>query len=385
MLFIHINKFKAVFIKGVKMTNSTIDIGLDNNQKNSLSPSKTNSTIHSNNLSDFWNEINKKRIVYHFTQSLNFERVDIFLKENVELLPNEKVILFWLSKIYGQSMNTVELYCNYIVRFLNYAKKDFNHVTYIDVDAFLRHLTAQGMKPNTINTIGATLKSFFRSMVDARLMEYNPTSFIKKTKKKHKATLQGHLQHSLSADELKTLLNHMRVHAPIRDYIIVHILYTTGLRAIELCNLRWENLVEWQGSWYFDIIGKGTKARRVYVPKISMQELMHFREKIFLMPPYMPAPHLESLPIFSSMRNVKNHLTRHSIFRIARMWVKTCLGKNASPHWFRHTCFTQQRLRGASIEAIQASAGHSSIETTMQYNEAAALMKPAGNVFDDDI
>lgn len=67
------------------------------------------------------------------------------------------------------------------------------------------------------------------------------------------------------------------------------------------------------------------------------------------------------------------------------MWVETCLGKNVSPHWLRHTCFTQQRLRGATIEAIQASAGHTSIETTMQYNEAAALMKPAGKVFDDNI
>ncbi|MFI3270983.1 MAG: tyrosine-type recombinase/integrase [Pseudomonadota bacterium] len=371
------------------MTQSIIDIGLDNIWQNRQYHNEAAERIqeHTGELMPMasWTVISKKRILLHFRQSLAFERVDIFLKENAELLPNEKVILFWLAKVYGESMNTVELYCNYVVRFINYAQKDFHHVTYIDIDAFLRHLSAQNMKPNTINTIGATLKSFFRTMTDARFMEYNPTSFIKKAKKAHKATVQGHLQHSLSSDEMKTLLDYMKEHAPIRDYIIVHILYTTGLRAVELCSLRWEDLVEWQGAWYFHVIGKGSKARRVYVPKISMNELMHFRQTVFCMPPYMPAPHLELLPIVSSMRNVKNHITRHSIFRIVRTWVELGLGKNVSPHWLRHTCFTQLRLRGATIEAIQASAGHSSIETTMQYNEAAALMKPAGKVFDEDL
>lgn len=367
------------------MNKNSIDIGLDNTSTTDYNYNKSKKNINNNIVINSWNEISKKRILFHFTESLHFERIDIFLKENTELLVNEKVILFWLSKIYGNSMNTVELYCNYLVRFLNHTKKNFNHVSHIDIDAFLRHLHTANMKPNTINTIGATLKSFFRTVADAGMMSYNPTSFIKKAKKKHKATLQGHLQHSFSSEEMKTLLNYMQLHAPIRDYIIVHILYTTGLRAIELCNLRWEDLVEWQGAWYFDIVGKGTKARRVYVPRTSMEELMRFRQKIFMMPPYAPAPHLLLLPIFSSMRNVKNHISRHSIFRIVRTWVHISLGKSASPHWLRHTCFTQQRLRGATIEAIQASAGHSSIETTMQYNEAAALMKPAGKVFDESL
>ncbi len=367
------------------MQNSTIDIGLKNNTKNDFYDIEPIYIEEQKLVFSNWQELNKKRIIKNFKDSLAFERIDIFLKKNTELLPNEKVILFWLSKIYNSSMNTVELYCNYVVRFLNFIKKDFNHVTYVDVDAFLRHLRNANMKPNTINTISATLKSFFRTMTDARFVEYNPTSFVKKSKNTRKATLQGHLQHSFSSNEMKTLLEHMKLNAPIRDYIIVHILYTTGLRAVELCNLRWEDLVEWQGGWYFDVIGKGSKARRVYVPKTSMEELMSFRQRIFKMPAYSAAPHLDTLPIFSNMRDLKIPISRHSIFRVVKHWVELSLGKTASPHWFRHTCFTQQRLRGATIESIQSSAGHSSIETTMQYNEAAALMKPAGKVFDDDI
>jgi integrase/recombinase XerD len=39
----------------------------------------------------------------------------------------------------------------------------------------------------------------------------------------------------------------------------------------------------------------------------------------------------------------------------------------ASCHQLRHTCFTRLRQAGMSLEAIQAQAGHASIETTRIY------------------
>jgi integrase len=40
---------------------------------------------------------------------------------------------------------------------------------------------------------------------------------------------------------------------------------------------------------------------------------------------------------------------------------------HASCHELRHTCFTRLREAGMSLEAIQAQAGHASIETTRIY------------------
>ena len=40
---------------------------------------------------------------------------------------------------------------------------------------------------------------------------------------------------------------------------------------------------------------------------------------------------------------------------------------HATCHELRHTCFTRLREAGMSLEAIQAQAGHSSIETTRLY------------------
>ena len=41
--------------------------------------------------------------------------------------------------------------------------------------------------------------------------------------------------------------------------------------------------------------------------------------------------------------------------------------EQASCHQLRHTCFTRLREAGMSIEALQAQAGHASIETTQVY------------------
>lgn len=40
---------------------------------------------------------------------------------------------------------------------------------------------------------------------------------------------------------------------------------------------------------------------------------------------------------------------------------------HASCHELRHTCFTRLREAGMALEAIQAQAGHASIETTRIY------------------
>lgn len=41
--------------------------------------------------------------------------------------------------------------------------------------------------------------------------------------------------------------------------------------------------------------------------------------------------------------------------------------KHATCHELRHTCFTRLREAGMSLEALQAQAGHASIETTRIY------------------
>lgn len=333
-----------------------------------------------------WRPLSLPRVIRHFAASRRAARIETYLAEASALLPDEKILLFFLHTIFSGSMATIQLYARYIVAFLNHAEKPFHTVTHLDADAYLRSRAAEGAKPTTINTIAAALKSFYRHLSDARILPHNPTAFLKKKREARSRVLPGHLSHSLGEKELEILFRGLeRCRAPQRDQALFILLFMTGLRAEELVRLTWKDLLEWQGQWYLDILGKGAKARRVYVPARALQALLRYREEIYGAAPSRSTSAIADLPLLGHIRRPKQRLTRHGVYRLVKKWCTALLGKGeVSPHWFRHTCFTQLAHKGVALEAIKALAGHESLETTMRYNEAAALMEPAGRAFEKE-
>ena len=322
-----------------------------------------------------WTPLDFRRLLFHFRISRSYERMTDYIAMQTDLLPDERIILFFLHAIYEDSQATIELYGRYIVALGNHARKSCLHIRRQDVDAFIRHYLINGAKPATINTICGALKSYFRHLVDSGLLEMNPTAFLKRRRRNAGQSLPGHLAHSLGEAELHRLFEGMvSANAPARDVALFKTLFMTGLRAEEAVSLTWENLVEWQGNSYLDVFGKGSKTRRVYLPLAARNALSELRAKTSPLP---------SHPIFASLRRPGCRISRHGLYALVKKWSKRVIRRrDVSPHWFRHSCFTQLASRGASLESIKALAGHESIETTMRYNEAAQLMKPAGMIFD---
>lgn len=333
-----------------------------------------------------WRPLSFPRVMRHFTASRRAERIETYLAETQALLPDEKILLFFLHTVFSGSMATIQLYARYVIDFLNYAEKPFHAVTHLDADAYLRSCAGAGAKPATINTIAAALKSFYRHLSEARLLSHNPTAFLKKKREARGRVLPGHLSHSLGETELEKLFAGLeRCRAPRRDQALFVLLFMTGLRAEELVRLTWKDLLEWQGQWYLDILGKGAKARRVYIPSRALQALLRYREETYGTASAHPAPAIADRPLLGHIRRPDKPLTRHGVYRLVKKWCTTLLGKGeVSPHWFRHSCFTQLAHKGVALEAIKALAGHESLETTMRYNEAAALMEPAGRAFEKE-
>ena len=323
-----------------------------------------------------WVPLDLKKILFHFSASRDYENIADYIAFQDDLLPDERIILFFLHAIYDDSLATVNLYARYIVGLLNHVQRSFRAVRAADVDAYMRHFQMNGASPATVNTVGATLKSFFRHLVDSGLLSMNPTAFLKKRRKASSRALPGHLAHSLAEEELEKLFRGMaEAGAPFRDIVLFRLLFMTGLRAEEAVTLNWADLVVWQGQWYLDVMGKGSKARRVYLPDAVRDGLEELRRRT------SPRP---EQPLFANLRRPDRHITRHGLYYLVKKWSAAAIARtDISPHWFRHSCFTHLAARGASLESIKALAGHESIETTMHYNEAAQLMKPAGMVFND--
>lgn len=329
-----------------------------------------------------WTPLDLNRIVEHVKQSRAYERIIEYLAHQEELFVSERVIIFFLHAVYDDSFATIALYARYTVALFNHAQKEFYHINSHDIDAFIRHHQIQGSKPGTINTIIGALKSFFRHLVDAGILTVNPTAFVKKKRYDAKQRLPGHLSHSLSDTELQQLFEGMAVcGASLRDQALFKVLFLTGIRAEEAVRLKWSHLVCWQTRWYLDVFGKGSKRRRVYIPKQALAALNVYREHMGISEGGI---HKDSRPLFAHLRKPHTHISRHGLYVLVKKWCTQLLGRtDISPHWFRHSCFTQLAHKGASLESIKTLAGHESVETTMQYNEAAQLMQPAGMLFED--
>lgn len=344
-----------------------------------------------------WDPLSLRRVLLHFHAQLptpaspraGVAHAGRRLAQTLEeagVLPEERLILRFLHAVYGGSDATIQLYARYVVGLLNHARCPAANIDAGHVDDYLRDFEARGAKPATCAAIAASLKSFFRHMVASGYMLHNPTALQRKYKGRGKAVLAGHLSHSLSREDLEQLRQGLRaVGAAERDQALFVLLFMTGLRAEELARLCWGQLVCWQGQYYLDVQGKGAKARRVYVPAPALEALLRYRATVpgLVCGPGDLCPAAAELPLLGHLRDARRHLTRHGIYALVKKWCMALLHRpDVSPHWFRHSCFTQLALKGVPLEAIKALAGHESVETTMRYNEAAALMDAPGKIFE---
>ena len=102
-----------------------------------------------------WTPLDRKRVLEHFMLSRDYENIAEYISFQSDLLPDERVILFFLHAVYADSTRTIELYALYIIGLFNYAKKSFNLLKAWDIDAYLRHLANKGLKPSSRNTAAA--------------------------------------------------------------------------------------------------------------------------------------------------------------------------------------------------------------------------------------
>lgn len=122
----------------------------------------------------------------------------------------------------------------------------------------------------------------------------------------------------------------------------------TGLREMEVVQLRPEHITEQGGIYLFQVEnGKGGKARTTYANRASLRE-----------------KHFDALSGFTGFS-----ISRHYIASTVWHAVKTLPDVRFTFHDLRHTCCTWLLDSGVSIDVVKEMMGHESLETTMIYRE----------------
>lgn len=172
----------------------------------------------------------------------------------------------------------------------------------------------------------------------------------------------------LNEDQLKRLLEVQNIgkRGGLRDHAILETLFSTGMRVSELVGLNRDDVNLDSGE--FTVIGKGRKARTVYLSPTSIYWLKRYlltRKDPFrpLFLRYagkkMPDDDLEG----ESLR-----LTVRSVQRIVKKYAtKAGISVDATPHTLRHTFATGLLREGADLRSVQELLGHSNVSTTQIY------------------
>ena len=228
-------------------------------------------------------------------------------------------------------------------------------------------VSQNGAAPSTLARKLASVRAFFRTMVEHGELTANPADLLAAPKQPQR------LPRTLKAHEVSRLLDRIPATTPLemRDRALFELAYGCGLRAEELVNLD-------LGSIDFDgeqvrVEGKGSKTRFVPAGEPALRSVTRYLERG--RPALLRAEDEPALLLSKSGRR----LSTSDVRRRLRVWARHAAAQGAvHPHALRHSFATHLLEGGADLRAIQELLGHSSISTTQAYTRVeSARLKAA--------
>ncbi len=183
---------------------------------------------------------------------------------------------------------------------------------------------------------------------------------------KFKSTIPGFLTQKDTEKifESANIINSKEKYLHHRDFVILALLYSTGIRRTELAELKINNIDLVAGL--ITVIGKGNKERVVPVGDNTASDIK----------PYLSArtrflkKKKQSVPeVFLNKSGQK--LSVRSINRLVNSFAQKH-GMSFTPHTLRHTFATHLLENGADLMLIKEILGHASLSTTQKYTHVTA-------------
>lgn len=253
----------------------------------------------------------------------------------------------------GLSSHTIEAYGRDVRSFAAHLKlKDWKCVDPQSIFEFLGALKQKSYASSSICRTLIAIKVFFRFLkregeISVDLGRYFETPKIWQL-----------IPEVLSVEEVESLLAQPEVNDFIgaRDRAILELLYATGMRVSELCQLRVNDLDE----TFVKVKGKGKKERLIPVGKKAIAAVDHYLIQ------YRKGIAEENGPLFTSLRG--RPIDRVTIWARVKFYAKGAgIAKSISPHTLRHSFATHLLENGADLRLIQDMLGHEDIGTTDRY------------------
>jgi len=247
--------------------------------------------------------------------------------------------------------------------FMQYEAIDHvSNMTYQLARKYLSFLHKRQLSKSSLARKISSLRTFFKYLESKKYVSDNPFLMLtlpKRDKKIPKFFYPKEIIELYDSINMNTFLGE-------RNLAIVELLYGSGLRVSELCNLELSQL-------YFDnhiilVKGKGNKERIVpmnaYCEGAIQNYINHSRKEL----------------LFKSKSNTHVLFLNHRGTKLTVRGVRDILNRiidhtskisSISPHMLRHTFATHLLNNGADIRSVQELLGHAQLSTTQIYTHVS--------------
>ena len=264
-------------------------------------------------------------------------------------------------KAYQNDLDTFSEFIN-----LEYQTSSINQINYAQIRTWIVSLVESGLSNRSINRKVSALNTYYKFLLKTNAIQVNPLV-------KHKALKTSKkIQIPFSENEVASALNDFNLEKDfegIRNKLIVELFYSTGIRRIELVQLKLLSIN--LDNKTLKVLGKRNKERIIPLLESLINTLhLYLKERNELV-------HIiDSDYLFLTQKGVKIYETL--VYRIINDYFSDASTKvKKSPHILRHSFATHLLNQGADLNAVKELLGHSSLAATQVYthNSIAELKK----------
>jgi len=276
----------------------------------------------------------------------------------------ERFRIFLQNRRY--SPRTIGTYLSMVATFRRFFNdRPDESITNDDIEDFNdRYIIRKGFSNSFQRQMVSAIKLYF-GLLEHRALDLDSLVYVRKNQK---------LPVVLSMNEVNRLLGAL---SNLKHKAILAVLYSTGMRISELCNLRLTD-IDSERMVVTIRMGKGARDRSVPLSDVLLYMLRQYARL------YKPVNYLFTGQYGGpySAESVRSFIGRAALAAGIR--------KHVTPHTLRHTFATHHIEAGTNLRYVQDFMGHRSPKTTMTYTHinsdaARKIMNPLDRLFLDSM
>lgn len=268
--------------------------------------------------------------------------------------------LEYLSLEKNYSPHTITAYQKDLNDFFGFVENEYKEidpcaVQYSYIRSWIVSLNTLGVVNRSVNRKLTALKSFYNYLQKIEMMTKNPLSSQKSLKTAKKVIIpfsEREIEETFLIED-----DHYTPFEQLRNKLMIHLLYATGIRQAELIGLKTQDVDFETGT--IKVLGKRNKERIIPVYTEILKEL-----KIYI--DQRGGMDVATLNLFVTKRGGKMYGAL--VYRIINSYFsKVSTKEKKSPHVLRHSYATDLINQGADLNSVKELLGHSSLAATQVY------------------